>query len=634
MANSSFPGPVRAISLRSLFLVLVVGALIGGVALVEYARFLDVHRSLWVVSTHDRNAHYLYALRLATALRHGEILEFFNQLHKARVWPPLHGLVCGLLLTIGGLDYRLAVLPSLFAWAGAAFFAFLTARRALTVGGTVAGLVAACYLLVSPMHRSFATDIMLESLGACLTMASLYLYLVAVQDDTIRAWRNLALVLTLFFLHKYNYWMIVVLGLVLSELSRRAGYYFGLLQRTWQALPPGVLRRELLHPLNGVILLLALVSLVCILRGDHPLVIDGHAITIYPPDNIVSVAYALFVVQLFRWWRAGRGWFASLDGWVKQLVLWHAWPIVLFLLLPKHLSAFLWFLSPANGAGRIQASWLERATLYGRHAIAECHLAPWSAGLAVALFVLAVLALRRQKAGAQAVVLVALIGALLTATHPNLQGRFLHTWIGTFWLSAAFGVVSLANLPDLLGWRRLAALTAALAALPVLAFHFPGLIEPRRSTEAGPVPTLPSLLDVTDCYARDLDSASKATVLSAVPVQPLAQWTVLEHQGRLDRLEEHWYGFAEGAYGQANQERFRAWLEAPTCDTLVFLDRLPSSELFWEGVGEVRYHAELRELLAHQHNFRLVKDVPFPRQGCRVQVWKRGGEISRHQTRE
>jgi hypothetical protein len=625
---STSPCAPRVLCLRRFFLGLLVAGLVFGVAFVEYAHFLDVHRSLWVISTHDRNAHYLYALRLATALRHGDVYQFIDQVNKARVWPPLHGLVCSLILSVGELDYRKAVLPSLFAWAGTALFAFLTARRSLTVGGSVAGLVAVIYILVSPLHRTFATDIMLESLGACLTMAALYAYLVAVQEDTVRSWRNLAIVLTLFFLHKYNYWMIVVAGLILAELTRRRGYYLDLVRRLWAALPAGVLRRELLHPLNGVILLLVGLSVGFILRGDHPLVVAGRAITVYPPDNIVSVAYALFVVQLVRWWRAGRGFLDSLDGWVRQVLLWHAWPIALFLLLPKHLSAFLWFLSPANRGPAIHTTWLERAEFYLGHAVRHYHIAPWSAILALVLFGFAVLAARRLKPGASAVLFVAIVGALLTATHPNRQGRFLHTWIGVFWLSSAFGAVSLAAFAQGLGLRRLAVATALSVGVAVSAVHLPGLIFPVRSTDAGPVPNLPSLLDVTDCYARDLDHAGKATVLSVVPVRPLAQWTALERQGRLDRLEEHWYGFAEGIFGPPNQEHFRAWLESPTCDTLVFLDRLPTTELFWEDVHEVRYHEELRELLARQHTFRLVKDVPFPRQGCRVQVWKREGEIT------
>ena len=38
------------------------------------------------------------------------------------------------------------------------------------------------FILASPAHRAFGTDIMLESLGGCLSIMVLYFYLAAVQD--------------------------------------------------------------------------------------------------------------------------------------------------------------------------------------------------------------------------------------------------------------------------------------------------------------------------------------------------------------------------------------------------------------------------------------------------------------------
>ena len=43
----------------------------------------------------------------------------------------------------------------------------------------------------------------------------------------------------------------------------------------------------------------------------------------------------------------------------------------------------------------------------------------------------------------------------------------------------------------------------------------------------------------------------------------------------------------------------------------------------WEEVGEIGYHQELHNLLQEQTTFQSVKDVPFPRHGCRVVVMKK-----------
>ena len=148
------------------------------------------------------------------------------ELDSARMWPPLHGVLAAAVLLAAGPDYRWAVLPSVVGWVAAVFFACLSARRAVRRGRDLAGLVAALFVLVSPAYRAYATDVMLESLGTGLSMAALYCYLTTVQGRGASPWpaRWLGLVLTLLFLHKYNYWTLVVAaltGATLAALPRR-----------------------------------------------------------------------------------------------------------------------------------------------------------------------------------------------------------------------------------------------------------------------------------------------------------------------------------------------------------------------------------------------------------------------------
>src|SRR5437016_5697519 len=124
-------------------------------ALLAYSRFLEVAPHLWTSGIHDRNAHYWLGLGFALDFRHLDLVHFMGDLHAARVWTPLHALLVGLVLGVGGPDYRLAVLPSLVAWVGTAVFAFLIARRAVSRGGDLAGLAAAAFVLASPAHQAF-----------------------------------------------------------------------------------------------------------------------------------------------------------------------------------------------------------------------------------------------------------------------------------------------------------------------------------------------------------------------------------------------------------------------------------------------------------------------------------------------
>jgi hypothetical protein len=126
------------------------------------------------------------------------------------------------------------------------------------------------------------------------------------------------------------------------------------------------------------------------------------------------------------------------------------------------------------------------------------------------------------------------------------------------------------------------------------------------------------MLDVTDAYLPIVKTSKETAILAAVPVKPLAQWTFLEQKGALDYLDNTWYGF--GTAGAENRQGFLCWLETTTCDTVVFLDRVPGVGN-WEEMPECALHAELRDLLMSQKKYRLVKRRDLPEHGCSVYVF-------------
>jgi hypothetical protein len=146
----------------------------------------------------------------------------------------------------------------------------------------------------------------------------------------------------------------------------------------------------------------------------------------------------------------------------------------------------------------------------------------------------------------------------------------------------------------------------------------PPLREAASSPEGGPHPQVVSMLDVTDAYLPEMKASKQAAIFAAVPVKPLAQWTFLEQKGALDYLDNNWFGF--GAAGAENRQGFLTWLQTTTCDTVVFLDRLPGSG-HWEEIPECALHAELRDLLMSQRKYHLVKRRDLPEHGCSVFVF-------------
>src|SRR5262245_60286187 len=132
----------------ALVIVIVIAIIFAASMYIDYAA--EPGR-LWQGVHHDRNGHFNFGLDLALALRNFDALDFLLHLERARVWPPVHGLTLASVLTVGGIDVRLAILPSLIGWVATVALTFLIALRLLPDRrtGIIAGALAVTFALAS-----------------------------------------------------------------------------------------------------------------------------------------------------------------------------------------------------------------------------------------------------------------------------------------------------------------------------------------------------------------------------------------------------------------------------------------------------------------------------------------------------
>jgi Dolichyl-phosphate-mannose-protein mannosyltransferase len=616
------PSVLRSLVTVDRLTLLIVASAAVVLAGVQYQHFLDVHRFLWNDGSHDRNAHYLFALELATDLAHGQFLTFLIDLDTARVWPPLHGVLAAAVLLVGGMDYRLAVLPSVAAFAGTIVIGFLVARRALPRGGTVAGITAALLIAASPSHRAYATDVMLESTGAFLTLVVLYCYLCAVQGRGLSAGRWLGLALTALFLEKYNYWLLAVLALCacasadnwrqVAAAARQALAGFD-----WRS----IVRAELRQPLNYVVAVVLVLAGLIVAHGDKPFVLGRSTVSLFPPHNVVHVAYVIVFVRLVRWWiGTGRELVALLPLRVRQLVYWHAWPVAVWLLLPKRVGNFLWFLGPWNAPPEWKRDTGKGFVDYAGWALNDYHAALWCGVMVAILLATALLFYRRTRPGANVVLWLVLFGTVLSVTHANRKARFLHSWVAAGWVGAGIGLAGLTHGWLTMGRPRLRrCLTVAAPGALALALG-PATLEAGASPEGGPHAANASFLDLTDDIPGDLTASHRLAVVTTLAIKPLVQWTYLERFGQLDGLEDLWYGC--GRLGEENRQGFLHWVETTDCDTVVVCEALvdpPRGENFPQRC----LHEQMHDLMRAQTTFSPVRRRELPQLNALVTVWRR-----------
>jgi hypothetical protein len=609
-----------AVGVDRLILTAVVAATVV-LAAVAYIEYLDFTRLRWGSLVHDRNAHYLLGLNLACDVQCGDGRRLLADLDGARTWPPLHGVLVAAVLVGGGLNHQLAVLPSLAAWVGTVVFGFLVARRTAPRYGNAAGLVAAAFILASPAHHAYATDVMLESGGACLSLLAIYLYLVAVQGRSAGAEGGLGLALTALFFYKYNYWALVVAALLVAELCDRVWD-----RPSWRRvgeLSAGC-RRWLVNqaqsPLTYVTLALLAAALVVTAGAGQSIPVGGTEVSVRSPHNLLHAAYVLVFARVaWSWARGHRGWAAGLAPRYRRLLLWHGLPVALWFLWPKRLGYCLWYLL-ANKGENPQHGLVESLTFYASSLANDYHLAQWSVLLAGGLFALALLRGLRLRPGGRAVVLFVLIAAAATLPHPNRKSRFLHSWVPAGWIIAGVGVTGLVPRGRRAGWAGPA--TAATAAAAIVLVHAPGFLSAGDSPERGHRGYLAaSTFDLTDYLLPQLDGSQRAAVFATLDMRHCLRSSFLERYGRRRQLEVEWKGY--GASAGENRRRFQEWLATTSCDTLVFID-VPRASYLHEPTGHNPFFAEqLPELLASQTAFTPLTTRYFSLYRCTVSVYRR-----------
>ncbi len=592
-----------------------------------YLQFLDTSRFLWKGIDHDRSAHYAYGQKMAIALRQGDVVGFISELEKGKVWPPVHGLLVALVLLVGGVHYQLAVLPSLTGWIMTVVFGFLVARRSIPSrgGGLLAGIVAVIFIVGSPAHRAYATDIMLESLGGGLTLLALYLYLLAVQRETsLWAWRGLALTLTVLFFEKYNYWLLTTLPMLTTEFATRPRQYLRTATMAVKAVNwPRWVMNQVRHPLTYV--LVAVMALVIFLfaRGPTAIQIAGSRVSLYPPNNLLTIAYAVLFLRVAMSLRPQRSqWLGRLSTASQQLWRWHILPVLLSFLLPRRLGVFAWYISPANAYySGLQPGLSGAPGYYAEALITNYHVGLWSVLLVIALLAAAVLCCRRLPQEVWVVLFLVLIAAVVTVLHPNRQDRFLHTWIAAAWVGAGMGLgCVLYGRPSVL--LRRARPWLAIGVVVLLAFgHRSQWLAARQPAEAEHQKRDSSVLDLTDTYLPHLARSPRTTIFTTVPSEALIQWTYLERYPRREGLESP--GWRRGLTPEQLRDRFEAWLKSTRSDSVVLIDIHPGSYFYTDIFNDFKAYGQLSQLLAGQTIFRQTRRWDLPRYDCTITLWRR-----------
>ncbi len=598
-----------------------VAAIATMIAWWTYAEFLGWSRLQFDEFARDRHAHLLLGMQLAQDLVRADLPQFLVDLNSAKVWPPLHGLLLTPVFALGGFEHERGVWPSLAAWVAGAPLIYLLARRLAPDRSDVAGWVAAGYYLASPGMRRFSVDIMLESVGATLSIAAILARVGCAQSARIAPARALALLLTLLLLHKSNYYVLVVAALLMHEWLRPRRVAAA---ARWLRAHRATLAREAVHPLSLALLAVLAAMAAVVLTGGGVFDLAGVRVSVRSHTNFVHVAFALLLARIALAYFRHRGAAdAALTPRARAMLAWHAAPACVWFLLPKRLAYFLFYVSPANtpidGGGLF-----ETAGFYIERAIADYHPATWTAGVAGGLMLVFAARLRCMPAGAGMPIVLLTVSATLTVLHPHHQSRFLHTWLPIAWACAGAGLAGLLQAAPAVagtssGTRRVAVAGGVLALLAALVSSAvqPAALRAARSDSTR------STLDVTDAYLPLLDDARRPAIFATLPIEHQVLWTYLARDPTRLRPIVELDGFS--ADEAENERIFRAWLTSTSADALVLIDI--RREARFHG-GRYARLGQFRALLTDPDEFVRTLEAALPEFDARITVWRRAQAVS------
>jgi hypothetical protein len=372
-------------------------------------------------------------------------------------WPPMQSLYQVPFYFLFGGDMAAGLRSSLgaFVMVGAVGAAVMYTQWRRTAPLPVAFFL--LFLTTSPFALAYASVAMTEMLGILAHACVLLCYLRYEQSRTHSSARLFAISLTILFFTRYNYFVLLVLPLLLHEyLTRTSGWSLtDRARRAWRYAHGG-----LASPLALFVAVYVGCVFAVTLSGGFELSAFGIRISVRTIGNSGQpVLYLLLGRLAYLHWRGRIDWrrLTAHDPRIRPLLVWFALPVAVWLAspYPNHIkdTANLVINAPMGESPLAMIETVRRAYFH----------TDWLMALCAAGFVVAAARYRAQPPLMQWLVLAGALELVMVIAHHTRFQRFLMLPMLPLWLAAAGEIGSSAA--RLLRQPVLAGLTAAAIAV-------------------------------------------------------------------------------------------------------------------------------------------------------------------------
>lgn len=389
--------------------------------------------------TWDQAARANEAVQLAKEFSHLQMASFVLHIFRLNWWPPLHPLLIFPFCLIFGPSLIAFVLPSFIAYP-LAVFSLLFLYENLSSGRiedkALGFSVLFSLAVTSPFLLGSATWVMTEVFGIALTCLALGFYFRGRRYPSAGLYKISALLFFLLWTLKYSYGLFAGIILVFLELNR-----------SWDVIQSQIFRvrirafisKPILFPAYIMILLILWVALTGGARfhwGSIRFSLSG----IYNPLMFLyQYLLAVFLVSLKRNWPQIK---SSLKFGQRELFLWGALPITIFLAFPDKIKAII---KNFEAGRRVQSEFSFGQIGYYIRSIAEDYSLLFPVGILVLLLLGVVLfKFPSTPLGIRLLIVYFTAGLIYLSFFFNLkESRYLAIFVPALWVSSAWAVESL-----------------------------------------------------------------------------------------------------------------------------------------------------------------------------------------------
>jgi hypothetical protein len=382
----------------------------------------------------DQAARADEAVRLAKEGYYFQIDKFIIHVFSLNWWPPLLPLILFPFILILGPSFPALVIPSFIAFpfvVVSLLFLYKNLDEKETKNKILGGSIVFALALTSPLLLSSSSWVMLEIYGVLLTYLGFGFYFQARHRDRIISYKICAICVFLLWTLKYNYGLFASLALLFFEVYRN---------RAWlrhQLFSPRTLRvlgRPIFFPAYALLFLI-LVIVLTHGRTIHLLDFRLAVQNIYNP--LMFLYQYLFIISIIMFKKKWPEIKSYLKAGQKELLLWAALPVGIFMALPDKIKAII---KNFEAGRRLESRLSFEPFLFYLRSIGKDYSLFFSIGiLTVVLLMIGLLRIKKAPLGIKFLLLFFSLGYIsLSLTFNLLESRYIVTFIPCLWIISAW----------------------------------------------------------------------------------------------------------------------------------------------------------------------------------------------------